>query len=251
MNFFKKYVLTLIMMCSGALLYGNVDSMLMQQELPSDPHDELGFLVRFSVDEEEQSTQEQNNSAQGEELTDVTMFDILRFALTGCAHLYLSLNDDEKDDVIKMATELLSLRTMVEEYCDTCLKYNDLMLKYKEYKNVDTMSMHAAIGCKSCDDTGCEYVANEMPFSMKTFLQDASIQEFYLGLSHHEQKQYKRIVRGMEDFCHDVIKTVGIITDHYPSLKSNMKKFLDDAGLTMMLNVRFDHPFPSVTYQVL
>ena len=52
MNFFKKYVLTLVMMCSGATLYGNIDSMLMQQELPSDPNDELGFFVRFSVDEE-------------------------------------------------------------------------------------------------------------------------------------------------------------------------------------------------------
>ena len=66
-----------------------------------------------------------------------------------------------------MAAELMSLRTMVEEYCDTCLKYNDLMLKYKAFKNVDTMSMHASIGCKSCDDTGCEYVANEMTFSIE------------------------------------------------------------------------------------
>lgn len=242
--------MALAIICSGNSLHGNVDSLLIQQELPSDTDDELGFLVRFSVDQEEPNTQEENSN-QEQQLTDLTMFDVLRFALSGCAHLYLNLDDNEKDDVIKMAAELTSLRTMVEEYCDTCLKYNDLMMKYKHYKNLDTMSMHAAIGCKSCNETSCEYVLNEKPFSMKTFLQDETIKEFYSALTHDEKKQYKGIIRGMETFCEDVVKTIEIIINHYPSLKNKMKSFLNDEGLTMMINIHFDHPFPSVTYQVL
>jgi len=244
-------MIALVIIGSSSMLYGNVDSLLMQQELPSDPNDELGFFVRFSVDQEEQTNQAEEDLNQEQELLDLSMFDVLRFALTGCAHLYLSLDDNGKDDVIRMVAELISLRTMVEEYCDTCLKYNDIMMKYKQYKNLDTMSMHAAIGCKSCDDNSGEYMANAMPFSMKTFLQDETIQEFYTQLTRDEQKQYKRIVKGMENFCHDVVKTIDIIIDHYPTVKDTMKSFLDDAGLMMMLNIRFDHPFPSVTYQVL
>lgn len=247
MNLFNNSLVAFCFMSLVTLCYGNVDSVLMQQEIVTNPHDNLGFFVRFSVDEETYDQPESSVDEQEEPSQEASMFDVLRIVLSGCADLYLSLDDNEKDDVIKMAAELLTLQSMVVEYCDTCLKYNDLMVKYKQFRNIDTMSIHASIGCQGCNDTAYD----EAPFILEIFLKDPTIQEFYMTLDRHEQKQYRRIVRGMEDFCHDVIKTIEIITDHYPSLKAKTKSYLDIVGLSLMLTVRFDHPFPSATYQVL
>lgn len=243
MNIFKHSLFTLCLTIAG-MSYATSEVVTLENEQPAlmDIHDDLN-RSDFS------SEQIDLDIVQQEYLdTPMTMLDICRIALTGCAEMYLTLYDGEKDDLIKMAVELVTLRSMVENYCEGCLKDDPIIKKYKEFMHLETMNLHATVGCASDD----EITKHEetTPFSMKTFLNTPEIKEFCSVLDAQEKRQYKRIVKGMNTFCHDIVQTIDTIIDHYPTLKEKLKTEFALQGLRLMMTIEFDEPFPSVTYQV-
>ncbi len=230
MNFFKYSLLAFCFLISGFNYAETPDTMPSEQSM-IDAQSDMSLCVRSCDDEQ------------------LSMLEICRIVLTECAEVYLTLYDGEKDDLVRMATELMTLQTMVEQYCDSCLKDDPIMKKYKEFMRLENMSLHGTVGCQSCDEAN--YEAVRMPFSIKTFLENQDMQAFYDTLDTEEKKQYKHIVKGMNNFCQDVVKTIEMIVDHYPSLKEKIKAELEAQGLRLMITVQFDEPLPSATYQVI
>jgi hypothetical protein len=181
------------------------------------------------------------------------MIEIIRNALEGFRLFYELLSNSEQDDLTRMFDELIGIGCKVQDYCDTGLKHNNLMLKYKLHKNLDQLCLNAAFGCteQTNDPIVCTNLTALEPFDSHSCLRDQDLSNFYLGLNNKEQEELNTVIMDMFVFCKKTIQDLDQLLDRYPTIKSKLKAFLAETNQELLVNIGFDYPFPSITYRII
>lgn len=241
MNFFARNSIFFMLLSAMTCMYANENNTLC-----SELREELSVYLRYSYDDLVQSMQEQPEMDQ---INQETLSLIIRHVLNMSSMFYLSLTDQEQEDLITMCFDLLSLRTMIETYCDSCLKYNSVMMKYKAFRGIETMCFNMSIGIGRNDEEIMP--SNERSFTMETMLSDARVQEFYDSLSYNEQQQFEEVIESMEQFRIAFIEAITMIQVRYETLSVKMQDILRDIGCELQLSMNFDELFPISTVTLL
>lgn len=181
------------------------------------------------------------------------MIAIIKDALEGFGQFYALLSDSEQSDLTRMFDELIGLGCQVQEYCDTGLKHNSLMFKYKQHKNLEQLCLNAAFGCtaQTDDPVVCTDLMLLDSFDCDSCLRDQDLKDFCLKLNHKEQRELKTVIMDMFLFCKKTIQNLDLLLDRYPTIKSKLKTFMAETNQELLVTIGFDYPFPSITYRII
>lgn len=164
---------------------------------------------------------------------------------------YDSLSPQEQDDSTVMFDELLAIGGQVQDFCDTYVKHNNLMLKYKQYKNNDMFNLNVSFGCtkRSDDPIICRDIKLLDTFDYNSWLQ-SEIDEFHNQLNDEEQQELKVTIIEMFTFCKNTICTFNELLGRYPAIKNKLEQFMNVYNQEFLITIGFDYPFPSIVYKV-
>lgn len=180
------------------------------------------------------------------------MITLIKNSLAGFGEFYAALSEEQRDDLARLIDELIEIGSQAKEYCGTDLKYNELILKYKEHKNLDHMFLKASLGCSTQNDDPavCRNVIELDTFDCQVCLEELATNDFYNQLTSEEQEELKSVIMDMFSFCKTTIQSFEMLLTRYATIKDNIKFFMQETNQELLVTIGFDHPFPSITYKI-
>jgi hypothetical protein len=184
--------------------------------------------------------------------TQEDMIAVIKNALEGFGQFYAILSPSEQEDLTRMFDDLISMGCQIQEYCDTGLKHNSLMLNYKNSKNLEQLCLNASFGCTAKNDEPivCRDITLLEHFDCASCLQDSDLNQFYSSLNLEEQEELRTVIMDMFLFCKKTVHDLTQLLDHYPVIKSKLQTFIAEVDQELLVTIGFDYPFPSITYKI-